>query len=207
MIDERLKDIAEIRSLMEENSKFLSLSGLSGVGAGLVALLGAYGTYQYLVAEGIYGSLHEGRGYIVSYEILWRLIGIALLILVFAMGIATFFSWRMAKQKQLRFNTPSSRKVLFAMAIPLVAGAIFCVQLAFYGAGGLTPATTLIFYGMALLNASKYTLTEIRYLGISEIVLGLIAALFIGWGIFFWAFGFGVLHIVYGLIMYRKYEQ
>lgn len=207
MIDERLKDIAEIRNLMEENSKFISLSGLSGVSAGITALIGAFGTYRFLLSKNIYASLQEGGRYIVTIETLWQLVGIAVIILGVAVAFATYFSWRMAKRKGIKLNTSISRKVFVSLAIPLLAGAIFCVQQAFYGAAGLTPATTLIFYGMALVNAGKYTLNEIRYLGYSEIVLGLIAALYIGWGIFFWAFGFGILHIVYGLIMYRKYEQ
>ncbi|MES2397617.1 MAG: hypothetical protein V4549_16525 [Bacteroidota bacterium] len=67
--------------------------------------------------------------------------------------------------------------------------------------------SSLLFYGLALINASKYTLNDIRYLGICEIVLGLIASLYIGYGLLFWAAGFGVLHIVYGAVMYYKYER
>jgi len=64
---------------------------------------------------------------------------------------------------------------------------------------------TLIFYGLALVNASKYTLSEIRSFGIAEIVLGLIAMAFIGYGLLFWAIGFGLLHIIYGIIMHVRY--
>ncbi|MGE5429024.1 MAG: hypothetical protein ACM3O8_14110, partial [Methylococcaceae bacterium] len=65
----------------------------------------------------------------------------------------------------------------------------------------------LIFYGLALVNAGKFTLSEVHYLGITEIVLGLMAAVFINWGLLFWALGFGVMHIVYGMMMYYKYER
>jgi hypothetical protein len=65
----------------------------------------------------------------------------------------------------------------------------------------------LIFYGLALLNASKYTLKEIRYLGMSEICLGLIASAWVQFGIVFWGIGFGMLHIIYGTFMYFKYEK
>ena len=65
----------------------------------------------------------------------------------------------------------------------------------------------LIFYGLALINSSKYTFFEIRYLGIAEIVLGLIASVFVSSGLILWAAGFGLLHIIYGIIMYYKYER
>lgn len=71
----------------------------------------------------------------------------------------------------------------------------------------LAAPATLVFYGLALLNASKYTLSDIRYLGLLEIVTGLMATFFIEYGLLFWAFGFGLLHIVYGIFMYYKYEK
>jgi hypothetical protein len=65
----------------------------------------------------------------------------------------------------------------------------------------------LIFYGLALINASKYTYNDIRYLGISELLIGLCSTLFLGYGLFFWAAGFGLAHIVYGALMYFKYDK
>jgi hypothetical protein len=44
-------------------------------------------------------------------------------------------------------------------------------------------------------------------LGICEIGLGLIASIYMGYGLLFWAVGFGVLHIIYGIVMYMKYER
>jgi hypothetical protein len=70
--------------------------------------------------------------------------------------------------------------------------------------GFVTPLT-LIFYGLALVNASKYTLSEVRSLGIIEIVIGLFAMHFIGYGLLLWAVGFGVMHIIYGIIMHIRY--
>ena len=66
---------------------------------------------------------------------------------------------------------------------------------------------SLIFYGISLVNASKYTLTDIRYLGVMEIILGLINTQFIDYGLYFWATGFGLLHIIYGAMMWWKYER
>ncbi len=91
--------------------------------------------------------------------------------------------------------------------IPLSAGGVYCIALLFYGLPGLVPSATLVFYGLALLNASKYTLDEIRWLAISEIILGCIAAFWVGAGLMFWALGFGVIHIFYGAMMYLRYER
>ncbi|MEZ4772289.1 MAG: hypothetical protein R3D00_03835 [Bacteroidia bacterium] len=207
---DRLKDISEIRNLMEESSRFMSLSGLSGVGAGVVALIGAAGTYHYLHGHDMYQNivrLIRGKPYLTTVEQLFTLVGIALLILVCAIGVATFFTVRNARKQGKKIWTKSSSRMMINLFIPLAAGAVFCVQLAWYGFAGLVAPATLVFYGMALLNAGKYTYREIRYLGISEIVLGLISASFIGYGIFFWVIGFGVLHIVYGAMMYIKYER
>lgn len=202
----QLDDLAEIRSMMEDSTRFVSLSGLSGVGAGLVAILGAMGTYWYLEREDLYGMLSQ-RSYVVRMDQLWTLVGIAIVILLLAIAVATFFTLRNARRKEAPIWTKASRRLAWNLAIPLIAGAIFCFELALWGVGGMVAPATLIFYGMGLLNAGKYTLGEIRYLGMSEIALGLVAALFPGFGLIFWMIGFGVLHILYGIVMYLRHER
>jgi uncharacterized membrane protein HdeD (DUF308 family) len=64
----------------------------------------------------------------------------------------------------------------------------------------------LIFYGLALVSAGKFTFGEIHYLGMLEVLTGLLALVFPSIALFLWAFGFGVLHILYGLIMHKKYR-
>ncbi|MEL6676089.1 MAG: hypothetical protein AAFR61_28035 [Bacteroidota bacterium] len=202
---DHLKDIAEIRNLMEDSTRFASLSGLSGVGAGVVALIGAAGTYQFLYKEGIY-SFTQKR-YMATTDQIPTLVGIALLILVCALAVAIFFTIRRTRREGKKIFTRATSRLALNMMIPMAAGAVFCVELAYWGKPGLVAPATLIFYGMALLNAGKYTLREIRYLGIMEIVLGLLAGIWVGYGIIFWAVGFGVLHIAYGTMMYLKYER
>jgi hypothetical protein len=203
---QQLQDISQIRSMMEESTRFMSLSGLSGVGAGLVALVGAAGSYWYLEDEGIYAELGR-RTFLPTFGQLGTLLLIACLILLAAVGIATFFTMRHTRRQGQALWTKASRRMAWNLFLPLSVGAIFCVELAMKGVGGMVAPATLIFYGVALFNAGKYTLGEIRYLGISEMVLGLVAAAFPGLGIFFWAIGFGLLHIVYGIVMYLKYER
>jgi hypothetical protein len=93
------------------------------------------------------------------------------------------------------------------MVIPLAAGGIFCISLLWHGQIAFIAPATMVFYGLALVNASKYTLNDVRYLGVIEIVTGLIASAVIEYGLLFWAFGFGIVHIVYGITMYYKYEK
>jgi len=206
-----LETLTEIRSLMEQSSRFISLSGLSGVAAGIFALMGAAAVYWYLGITPFAGQ----KAYYVTAETISQggvhyltfFLVDAAIVLILALGSGIFFTTRKARKKGLKMWDASSRRLLINMAIPLVAGGIFCLGLLYHDLFGLVAPTTLIFYGLACLNASKYTLNDIRYLGILEIILGLFALFFLGYGLEFWAFGFGVLHIVYGLIMYYKYEQ
>ena len=114
---------------------------------------------------------------------------------------------RKAKRKGLPVWDSTAKRLLLNLLIPLATGGLFCLVLLYHRQVGMIAPATLIFYGLALLNASKYTLNDIRYLGILEIIIGLIASVYIGYGLLFWAVGFGVLHIVYGIVMYSKYEK
>jgi hypothetical protein len=192
-------DIKAIRDIMEKSSKFLSLSGLSGVMAGITATLGAAFAYFYLLRD------PSQTDYTRMQEI-WILMADALLVFSISLGFGIYFSWKKAhKNHQSLFNSLTKR-ILYNMAIPLIAGGVFSFLLLLRYDVGLVAASTLLFYGLALVNVSKYTFDEIHYLGITEIVLGLLAAVFMYNGILFWTIGFGFCHILYGLAMYVKYD-
>lgn len=131
----------------------------------------------------------------------------SIIVLILAVASATFFTIRNARKKGIPIWDKTAKRLLINILIPLVAGGLFCLILLYHGQIYLIAPATLLFYGLALLNAGKYTLNDVRYLGICEIILGLIASVFIGYGLIFWAFGFGVLHIIYGTVMYYKYEK
>ena len=187
-IDDRLKDLSEIRKIMEKSSKFLSLSGLSGISAGTIALIGSY-----LIML----KLHEMNEKGISEGLPFFFISVAVVALIAALGLAIFFTIKNAKKKNLPVWTITTRYLLTSLLIPLAAGGIFSLVLWYRGIPELIFSSTLIFYGLALLNASKYVMNEIRYLGIIEIMLGLIAGT--SHGLLVWAFGFCVVHIVYGI--------
>lgn len=204
--NKHLNTLTEIRNLMERSSRFISLSGLTGVAAGIFALIGAWVAYYY---AGI--SFSSELAYNTNFsvrELELFLLADGLIILIFAIGFGIFFTARKARKAGLKVWDKTTERMLINLLLPLVAGGMFCLILIFkWQLIGLVAPVTLLFYGMALINASKYTFHDIRYLGISEVVLGLIGTYFVGYGLLIWAIGFGVLHIVYGLLMYYKYER
>ena len=204
-----LAQLTEIRAIMERSSRFISLSGLSGVGAGVVALAGAGIGHLYLREQygeqGFYRLLNSDEGQ--RLVILPFLLGLATAIILFALAVAFFFTQRRARQDGAVLWSSLGRRLALSLAIPLVAGGLFCLQLYLKSALGMVVPGMLVFYGLALLNASKYTLDEIRLLGLTEIGLGLVAMLLPGLGLAFFALGFGLCHIGYGLLMYNRYER
>ncbi len=206
---EYLDELSEIRQMMEKASRFLSLSGLSGVVIGGIALAGA------AMACILLGALPAGNQEgillltgLASYsEILFYLFLDAVLVLALSLLAGLWFSWRKAKKKNLVMWSPAARNMILSMAFPLVAGGILSLILFFRGDILMVLPLQLIFYGLALVAASRYTFPEIRSLGMAQTALGLLAALFPGLGLLFWAIGFGIGHMAYGIGMYLKYER
>ena len=200
--EEYLADIKHIKDMMNRSSRFISLSGMSGVSAGVFALIGAIMAHQT-----IYTSV-VNLGYrpiILDQNKLVLLLIIAVSVLIAAVGSGIFFTTRKAKKNNQKLWDVQTKRLIINLFIPLVTGGILSLILLFKGYVGLVAPLTLIFYGLGLVNGSHFTLNEIRSLGLIEIALGLVSMNFIGYGLYFWAVGFGVLHIVYGIIMQVKH--
>jgi hypothetical protein len=195
-----IRDIAEIRSMMERSTKFLSLSGWAGIMAGIYALLGAFIAYKvfYFNPDKIVYSQPSG---------LTEIIFLALLILILAISTAGFLSHKKANRSGEKVWNATSRRLLVSMSVPLAAGGILILVLLSKGLLGLIAPLTLLFYGLALFNASKFTYDDIKILGFIQIGLGLISSWFIEYSLLLWALGFGVAHIVYGIYMHLRYER
>ncbi|MFC5412332.1 hypothetical protein ACFPMF_23610 [Larkinella bovis] len=207
---EHLQTLTEIRSLMERSSKFLSLSGLSGVSAGIVALVGAGAAYIRLQKNNQTWLSYERISQLTGperREMVDFLLADGALVLAGALLLGIFFTIRKAHRQGLSVWNTISKRLLWALAVPLVAGGIFCLALIRFNLIWLVFPSTLIFYGLALCSGSKYTVRDVEYLGLSEILLGLIALFWTGFSLLTWAVGFGALHIVYGTVMYLKYER
>jgi MFS family permease len=202
---EYMNDIASIRSMMERSNKFISLSGMSGVMAGLYALAGSVVAYMLIY----YPNTPFGYrfAYVSELQTLFYLFITAAAVLVFALATGLLLTKRKAAKTGQKVLGKNAVRLIINVFIPLTAGGVFILLLVFRGYYGIVAPASLLFYGLALLNASNYTLTDIRYLGFCEIVLGLLCAILPGYGLIFWAIGFGVLHIVYGIVMHNKYDK
>ncbi|MEP7319516.1 MAG: hypothetical protein ABI921_12270 [Panacibacter sp.] len=208
-----LDTLQDIKQMMERSSRFISLSGISGIAAGSCALVGAWFAYGIIESDKtpVTKLRHITRDDTIDISISdWmgnQLVQIAAITFIAAFILAFIFTYLRSKKT----NTPiwgiTARRLMLNVTIPMAAGGIYLLKLMENQAYGLIAPGSLIFYGLAVLNASKYTLHETKYLGYSEILLGIISLWFIGYGIYFWALGFGLLHIVYGTVMWWKYER
>ncbi|WP_372647482.1 hypothetical protein [Draconibacterium sp.] len=194
-----LNELKDIRNIMERSSRFLSLSGLSGIMVGIYALIGAFFAYRIVYIQFPSAVRQE---YINDTLTAVFIIGITVLVLsLFTIYVLTV---KQAKKEQKPIWGPGSKLLLINLLIPLATGGILTTILAFRGYYGVVSPCFLIFYGLALVNAAKYTRPEILSLGLVEIILGLLAAIFPGYGLYFWAIGFGILHIIYGFMFLNR---
>ncbi len=199
-------EISSIRDLMERSTKFISLSGLSGILAGVYALIGAFISFKIVYQNNPDPLLYRDH-YVNETLILTKLFVVAMTVLVLSLTTGIWLTIRKAKKKNQNFWNTGSRNLLINMAIPLLTGGLFILILLFRGSYEAIAPACLIFYGLALVAGSHYTFTDVKWLGICEILLGLLTALLPGYGLIFWTIGFGLLHILYGTIMHFKYDR
>ena len=195
-----IDDLSEIKSLMNQSSRFISLSGLSGILAGIYALIGA--GLAYII------SIPRDGNYLVLHSYRFKLL-VVILFAVAALSIITAYllTRKKARKNQEKVWTETTKRLLLNFLIPLVTGGIYILIKLQSQHYGLTASLMLIFYGLALVNASKFTIGNIKYLGYAQIIIGLTCAAFPGYGLHFWVLGFGVFHIIYGARMYFKYDR
>ncbi len=207
---EPLETLQSIRDIMERSQRFLSLSGLSGIAAGVSGLAASVVAYYYMNQQ--FSLLREDeRQYDITYskwgyDTFTFFFALAIVTLLVAVSSAYFFTHLKAQKQGKSIWNAASKRLAINFLIPLIVGGLVCLILLSRGYVGLIAPLTLVFYGLACLHGSKYTVEEVRYLGYFEICLGILALYFVGYGLLFWALGFGVLHIIYGVIMYKKYD-
>ncbi|MFT3936862.1 MAG: hypothetical protein QM726_24770 [Chitinophagaceae bacterium] len=202
-----LSDLQDIKRIMERSSRFISLSGLSGIAAGSLGLTASIIAYNWIYS---YYTNYNGRGnWAVGdfVQLEWKLFILAIATLVLAFLAGFYFTWKKAKKSGADMWNSSSKRLIINLCIPLATGAVFIFAMLLHDEWRFIGPACLLFYGLALINGSKYTLDEVRYLGLCEIVLGCINLFYPGYGLYFWGAGFGILHIIYGLLMWNKYER
>jgi len=214
-----LETLHDIKDMMERSSRFISLSGLSGISAGICALIGAWFANGIIHSNTVYAREadvvdYAGRAaakpatpFSISDYTGDPLLHIAIITFIAAFILAFTFTYIRSHKKGVPLWGKASRRLFINVSVPIVVGGLYLLKLMSERAYGLIAPGCLIFYGLALVNASKYTLSEVRYLGYCQLLLGLANLLFVGYGLYFWALGFGVLHIIYGTAMWWKYER
>ena len=210
-----LDTLRDIRSMMDRSSRLISLSGLSGVSAGMCALVGAW-----VAAGAIEGGLPNSGGVSTGYDgqgneagiAAWQSLGsqliwIAAITFASAVLCAFLFTWLRSRKTGVGLFGPVTFRLVMAVGVPIFIGYLFSIKLMQAEVFGLIAPACLLFYGLGLVNASRYTTNEIRYLGYSILTVAILNLFFMGYGLYFWAFGFGILHIAYGIFMWNKYER
>ena len=200
-----LEDLKEVRSLMEKSSSFLSLSGLSGASAGVVGIIAAVYLIDLIPAKLLENTVISDSLVKKTYTL--HLILFAAVTLIITFSLIFFFTYLQSRKKDISLKSGAAKRMTLNLFIPLIAGGIFSLILLLNGYIAILPVVTLLFYGVSLINAGKFTFVEIKYLGFAELLLGLLAAYFITYSLWFWGAGFGLLNILYGIIMYLKYEK
>jgi hypothetical protein len=200
-----LEHLADIKGIIEQRTKFRALSGLSGILAGIYALIGAFAAHRL-----IYNSpallYRELQNHIYS-PVAIKLLLLAGVVLASAVATGIYFSAKNSRKMGEKLWNPAAVKVAGNFLIPMVAGGIFVIAMLYQGHLTLISPACLLFYGLALINAANYTFSDVKTLGIAVLAIGCAALFSPGYGLYFWALGFGLMHILYGAIMYFKYEK
>lgn len=194
------RELMEIRAMMERSSKFVWLSGWAGIIAGFFALAGAY------IAWSVFNFNPDSIDYNPSGG-MQNIILLGIAVWVLAAASAVLLSYNQAKHSRERLWNATSRRLLINLAVPFFTGAILILILIAKGLIGLVVPFSLIFYGLSLHNASKYTYEEVRIMGVVQVILGLTALWFMEYSLLIWALGFGVVHIIYGIYIHFKYKK
>lgn len=203
--------LEDIKQMMDRGSRFVSLSGWSGIAAGLCALVAAWVAGRKLEEAGY----EVGRGVesvpaAESNSLLHAnsdLLLLAMVTFVAALVLAFVFTYLRSRKTGVPLWGFTTRKLIVHLAVPMIVGALLIWRLTDFDLYQFVAPACLIFYGLALVNASKFTLSEVRYLGYLQLLLGLINLWLMDYSLYFWAAGFGVLHILYGILMWNKYER
>lgn len=197
-----LETLQDIKRMMERSSRFISLSGWSGIAAGICALAGAWIAhsriklyYEQEFPTGCAGCLKKD------------LFIIGICVFAAALCVAFLFTFLKSKQEGVAIWGNTARRLLWNTLLPMVAGGLMLWRMIELKQYEFIAAGSLIFYGLALVNGSKYTMGEVRWLGYGELLLGIINLWFSRSGLLFWAMGFGILHIIYGASVWWKYDR
>ncbi len=201
--EEQLAAIQEMRDMMDQATRFKSISGLSGILAGILTFVCIYTIYLVTGISPFESEALDRMWLSSSHALILCFISL----LIVCIGIGFYLAMRNANKSVKSAWDNAAKRLAFSLAIPVFTGGIFSMLLARFGLIAIAAPATLLFYGMGLVSASKYTLDAVRTVGLLFIFLGLLATYFLTYGLLIWTLGFGLLHVIYGFIIYVKYER
>jgi len=202
MNENPLDSLNEIKSMMERSSKFTNISGWTWIWVGFVGLISASIAYFIILEEEfrLYTLLPNAQRDI-------NLVILLISTLIVACAGGFYFMINKTNKDGAKFINPTTKRILARFILVLLIGATICAALYMHLSFVYIAPTTLLFYGLALLNVEKDTILEIKYLAYSEIILGLLAFFLIYKGLLFWTIGFGLIHLIFGVWMVLKYDN
>lgn len=197
-----LKELRDIRTMMERSSRFQTVSGWGILAAGLMAIVA--GWVANIIFNGSGTTLYGDTGYIWDHKTQIAVFGSLALVVV--CGLTVFLSsMLLARRRNIPFAFDATmRRLLLAFSVPLVAGGVLCLALVLQGHYGLTSSIMLIFYGLALIACHHFTYPALGLLGYAELLLGLADCFVATHALLFWTVGFGVLHVLFGIYLIIK---
>src|SRR5689334_2095110 len=140
--------VKDIRNMMERSSRFISLSGLSGIAAGVCALAGA------AIARNILGSYYgdyNSRGLFSNDDfskLKIKLLGLGCAVFIVAFLSSFYFTWRRSRKHGTPLWGHTSKRLFWNTIIPLAAGAGFVLAMLMYDEWRFIAHACLVFYGL-----------------------------------------------------------
>jgi len=181
-----MDDLSFIRRTMEHATAFTAVPGWGGVAMGATALVAA--------------ALANPSATPSEWLVPWLVASVvALLIGGWAMALK-------ARRAGTTVFSYSGRRFVLSFLPPLAVGALLTAALARAGLHQALPGTWLLLYGTGIVTGGAFSIRVVPIMGVCFVLLG-VAALFgpPAWGNALMAAGFGGLHIVFGLLIARRY--
>lgn len=184
--DHALEQLKYIRETMERSGSFTAVPGWGGVAMGGSALLAA-------VVAAMQSDVR-----------MWGIVWMCEVVLALVIGSA--FILRKTRQGDRSVFAAPGRQFFLSFSPPVVAGGVLSWILYQQGAWSVMPGMWLLLYGAGVVTAGAFSVRVVPIMGLCFMTLGALAlACPAAWGNWFLAIGFGAVHIVFGLIIARRY--
>jgi hypothetical protein len=187
--DRAAEQIRYIRDVMARAGEFTAVPGWGGVAMGVTAL-----------AAGAVASRQPSEA---RWLAVWT---VEAVVAVLIGGVATVRKAGKASSGPNALGSGPARRFALAFAPPVIAGAVITALLFRLHAGAALPAVWLLLYGAGVVCGGAFSVKPVPLMGLAFMALGVLAAaLPQAWAEWCLLAGFGVLHIVFGLLIARRY--